>query len=633
MKHQKSFSNVVRYKFDKLMSKGSGALIGALGILSLCLVLFAATVIVIAGITPEGSEESLGFFEAAWSSLMRTLDPGTMGGDSGWSFRIIMFCVTLGGIFIVSTLIGVLASGIGNKLDDLRKGKSPVMEDNHTLILGWSEKIFTIISELVIANENQKKPSIVILANKDKVEMEDEIDLRIPDTKNTEIICRNGNPIDLNDLEIVNPHSARSIIVLSPEEDEPDIQVIKTLLALTKNPHRKSESYHIVAELADEKNVEIAETVGGDELTLVLSKDLVSRVIAQTCRQSGLSVVYTELLDFDGDEIYFESVPALTGKTFKDSLFAFEKSSVMGLRKADGKVTINPPMNTVLASGDKVIAIAEDDDKIKLSNASYKINDAIISKAVNPKIVEEDILILGWNQTGLSLIKELDSYVAPNSTITVCSDFAEYQSEIDEMGKTLKNAKLVFTEGNTTERKFLESVADGKFEHIILLCYADKFSTKIADAKALITLLHLRNIAEKNNFNFSIVSEILDVKDKELAEVTKADDFVVSNKLISLLITQLSENKELKHVFDDLFDSDGSEIYLKPASDYIVAGSRTDFYTILESAAQKGQVAIGYRIKSESYNVEKAYGVYVNPLKSKEVTLGEEDKIIVIAED
>jgi voltage-gated potassium channel Kch len=633
MKHQKSFSNVLRYKFDKLMSRGSGALIGALGILSLVLVVVAAAIIVIGGVTPEGAEESLGFFDAAWASLMRTLDPGTMGGDAGWTFRIIMFCVTLGGIFIVSTLIGVLASGIGNKLDDLRKGKSPVMEDNHTLILGYTEKVFTIISELVIANENQKKPSIVILADKDKVEMEDEIDLRVPDTKNTEIICRNGNPIDLNDLEIVNPHTARSIIVLSPEEDEPDIQVIKTLLALTKNPHRKTESYHIVAEISDEKNVEIAETVGGAELTIVLSKDLVSRVIAQTCRQSGLSVVYTELLDFDGDEIYFENVPALSGKTFKDSLFAFDSSCVMGIRKAAGKVMINPPMNTVLASGDKVIAIAEDDDKIKMSNTDYKINESIISKAGTQKIAEEDILILGWNQTGLALIKELDSYVAPNSTITVCSDFAEHQSEIDEMGKVLANAKLVFTEGNTTERRFLESVADGKFEHIILLCYADKFTTKIADAKALITLLHLRNIAEKNNFNFSIVSEILDVKDKELAEVTKADDFVVSNKLISLLITQLSENKELKHVFDDLFDADGSEIYLKPASDYIVPGSKTDFYTILESASQKGHVPIGYRIKSESYDVDKAYGVYVNPVKSKQITLKEEDKIIVIAED
>ncbi|MBS1513403.1 MAG: NAD-binding protein [Bacteroidetes bacterium] len=631
MKHQKSFSNVFRYKFDKLMSKGSGALIGALGVLSLCLVVIAATVVAISGVTPEGAEDSMGFFEAAWASLMRTLDPGTMGGDTGWGFRIIMFCVTLGGIFIVSTLIGVLASGIGNKLDDLRKGKSPVMEDDHTLILGWSEKIFTIISEIVVANENQKKASIVILANKDKVEMEDEIDIKIPDTKNTEIICRNGNPIDLNDLNIVSPDTARSIIVVSPEDDDPDIQVIKTLLAITKNPHRKPEKYHIVAEIEDEKNLEIAETVGGDELTAVLSKDLISRVIAQTCRQSGLSVVYTELLDFDGDEIYFETIPSLNGKTYKEVLFSFESSCVIGLRKSDGGILINPSMDTVYNSGDKVIAIAEDDDKVVASNNSFTVNKAAISNSTTAKNEKEDILIIGWNHTGCSLIKEIDSYVSKGSTITIASDFDDDKDEASEI--QLHNAQMNFVHGNTTERTFLEAIANDRFEHIILLCYAGKFEPKIADAKALITLLHLRNIAEKNDFKYSIVSEILDVKDKELAEVTKADDFIVSNKLISLLLSQLSENKELKYVFDDLFNADGSEIYLKPASDYIVSGSKVNFYTILESAASKGHTAIGYRIAKHCYDVEKAYGVKINPVKSDEIMLTENDKVIVLAED
>ena len=178
----KTFSQKFRYWFDNLMSKGPAALIGWLGLLSLLLVIIAGIAITLSGFSPEG-EESMGFIEAAWKSLMRTLDPGTMGGDTGWGFRVVMLLVTLGGIFIVSTLIGILASGISNKLDELRKGHSFVVETGHTLILGWSEKIFPIISELIIANENQKRPVIVILASKDKVEMEDEIKLRMPDTK------------------------------------------------------------------------------------------------------------------------------------------------------------------------------------------------------------------------------------------------------------------------------------------------------------------------------------------------------------------------------------------------------------------------------------------------------------------
>jgi hypothetical protein len=119
-------------------------------------------------------------------------------------------------------LIGVLGSGIESKLEDLRKGRSMVIEKDHTLILGWSSKIFTIISELIVANENQKNPRIVILADIDKVEMEDEIRNKIENLRNTKIICRNGVPNDLTDLNIANPHAAKSIIVLAAEAENPD---------------------------------------------------------------------------------------------------------------------------------------------------------------------------------------------------------------------------------------------------------------------------------------------------------------------------------------------------------------------------------------------------------------------------
>ena len=54
-----------------------------------------------------------------------------------------------------------------NVLQKIASCKS-VMEEDFTLILGWSSKVFTIISELVAANENQKKPRIVILSGNDK---------------------------------------------------------------------------------------------------------------------------------------------------------------------------------------------------------------------------------------------------------------------------------------------------------------------------------------------------------------------------------------------------------------------------------------------------------------------------------
>jgi hypothetical protein len=186
-------------------------------------------------IAPNGNEP-LVLIEAFWESLMRAIDTGTVAGDIGWNFRIVTLFLTIGGIFVVSMLIGIISNAIQDKVEDLRKGRSLVIESGHTLILGWSLKIFSIISELIIANENQKNARIVILADKDKIQMEDEIKVTIPDTKNTKIICRSGSPIDINDLKIVNPQEAKSIIIITPEVDEPDTHIIKTILALKNRP-------------------------------------------------------------------------------------------------------------------------------------------------------------------------------------------------------------------------------------------------------------------------------------------------------------------------------------------------------------------------------------------------------------
>ena len=168
---------------------------------------------------------------------------------------------------------------------------------------------------------------------------------------------------------------------------------------------------------------------------------------------------------------------------------------------------------------------------------------------------------------------------------------------------------------------------------MILLCYSDTLSAEQADAQTLITLLHLRDIASRCEQRFSVVSEMLDTRNRALAEVTQADDFIVSDKLVSLLLAQVSENKALNTVFTDLFDPDGSEIYLKLASNYVHLGQPMNFYTVVEAACQRNEVAIGYRIAAQSDDAGKAYGVMINPTKSDMLTFSEWDRMIVLAEE
>ena len=630
-----TFSQRLRYHFDSLMSRGTPALIGMLFVLSLIVVFIAGAVITITGFVQEGESGRLSFGEAAWESLMRTLDSGTMGGDTGTGFRVVMLFVTLGGIFVVSALIGVLNNAIEGQMERLRKGRSMVLESNHTVILGWSAQVFTILNELMTANENQSNARIVILANKDKVEMEDEIRDRVQVHGRTRMICRSGSPIDPNDLEIASPHRAKVIIVLPPENNDPDTDVIKTVLAITNNPNRRAEPYHIVTQIRDAKNMNVLKLVGvNDNVQAVLTGDLIARVVAQTSRQSGLSVVYTELMNFGGDEIYFKHEPALAGKTFGEALLGYEESCVIGLRKADGRILLGPAMDSRIESDDQIFALSADDDTLRLSSLSLiPIDEALIRSTAKPLTPKpEKCLILGWNRSGTTIVHELDHYVSKGSQVTVVADVYNIEKQIRAQGGRLQNQKVIVQEGETTDRDLLNKLGVDEYDHVIVLAY-NTLEPQEADAKTLVTLLHLRDMAEKDETPFSIVSEMLDLRNRELAEATQVDDFIVSEHLVSLMMSQLSENAELFDVFKDIFDPEGAEIYLKPMSDYVATGEPVNFYTVVEAARRRGETALGYRIASEANQAGKSYGVHTNPKKSGKVTFSPKDKVIVIAEN
>src|SRR3712207_8527300 len=170
----------LRYWFDNTISRGTVALIGWLFAVIVALVLASSLLVYATGIAPGIQGQRLGLLKTVWLTLMRTIDPGNVGGDEGsWPFLLSMLAVTAGGILVFSTLIGVIFTGIDNKLDDLRKGRSFVVEREHTIIFGWSPEVFSVIAELVTANESRKSACIAILAEKDKLEMEDEIRERV----------------------------------------------------------------------------------------------------------------------------------------------------------------------------------------------------------------------------------------------------------------------------------------------------------------------------------------------------------------------------------------------------------------------------------------------------------------------
>jgi len=605
------------------MDRGTPALIGWLALVSLLLIVVAS--LAAALFVPNPDHTNWGFFEFLWENLMRVIDPGAIAGDTGPGFRALMLGVAVGGIMVFSALIGVLTTGLDNRIAELRKGRSRVIERNHVVLLGWSDQVLVVISELVKANQGGKRTSVVVLSDRDKVEMEDEIKDRVGDLGRLRVICRSGSPLKRADLELTNLDSARSIMVMLPATDEADIDVIKVLLLLNNRSWGPGRP-HVVAAVQDSHDVAAARLAGGPDAIVIDADDIAVRLVAQSHRQSGLSTVCTDLLDFSGNEIYMRSEPSLAGIAFGDAIGAFDLGCPIGLHHADGSVSVNPPMETLIKPDDRLILIAEDDLLIRLAAERSPIDGAAITNEPTRAEEPDRTLLVGWNTRAPRILDLLDRLVEPKSIV----DIAALTEPAETLAVRRDNLTVGFKRCDTTNRRSLEELDLGTYHHVIVLA-DDGMTPDHADDRTLVTLLHLRDIEVKLGDPFSIITEINDDENREVAQVTKADDFIVSTMLISLLMTQLAENKHLQGVFTELFDPEGSEIQLKPAREYVAPGTAVTFATVAEAARRRGHTPIGYRTWND--NAEPpSYGVVLNPPKATILTLSAADSVIVIAE-
>ena len=383
----------------------------------------------------------------------------------------------------------------------------------------------------------------------------------------------------------------------------------------------------MVAEIQDPSNLEAARMVGGGRAVIVDKRETVARLIVQTSRQSGAAAVYTELFDFDGDEIYFHVDPALAGATYAEAQMAYEKATVIGMVHPDGTAHLNPSAETKVSSS-TLIVVAEDDSALASQAKANAVPDlSQVSEETGRGEHPSLALLIGWNERAEVIVRELDNYAEPGSRLIVLTEYGT------PVLPPLRNLAAEVVRGRTTDRATLERYVEHSLDQVIVLCYSDEFGVQQADARTLVTLLHVREILGDEPGNPAVVSEMLDDRNRALAQVAQVDDVIVSDEILSLLLTQLSEDPRLEPVFADLLDADGSEIYLRPAEWYVRPGEVVTFATIVASAIRRGETAMGYRIAALARSREDGYGVRVNPAKSEIFTVASGDRVVVLAEN
>jgi voltage-gated potassium channel Kch len=609
------------------MARGSGAIVALLALVLLGVVAVFTLATVLLGVSPTHP------ITIAFNILLQTINGNGDLSESTFAADVIVLSVTVVGLLIFGAFIGSIVTGMDARLERLRQGRSDVLERDHTLILGWSQRIFVILSELAIANESRRRPSVVILAERPKPEMEDAIRERVVDMRNTRVICRTGNHVKGSDLELVNHRHARSVILLGADGDEdPDADVIKTLLALTRDGAEDGARRHVVAEVEDPATAHAARLIGDEAIVLINKPKTVSRLIVQTSRQSGAAAVYREMLDFAGSEIYMRRDERLTGLTYLQASLAYAACAVIGLMHRDGDIDLNPPGDTVLEADDTIIALAEDDSVLDVAAVQPTATDpdAIAIMPAAPP-VPEATLILGYNRRTPLVIAELAEYAEPGSQAVLVADVAIDPARLPLPGDDGALA-FEYREGDTTERGVLDALDVPGYDRVILMSYSDDLTIKRASARSLLTLLHLRDIADRSTAGFAIVSEIVDREDTDLVKDAGVNDIVVSDDILSLMLTQVAENRHLAGVFQQLFQADGSEVYLRPVELY-VKPEPVSFATLTEAASRRAETAIGYWPAAVEDRGDGMFGIVVNPAKAQVFAAAPGDRLIVLAEE
>ncbi|CAI5976170.1 unnamed protein product [Closterium sp. NIES-64] len=165
-----SMSKRLAYKVDVLFSMHSWVKGAAL---------LAATLLLIAlgglALYAVGSKDRMDLGDATWRAWSYVADAGNHADSEGVGPRIVGVSISIGGMLIFALMVGLVSEGISEKVDSLKKGKSDVIEKNHTLILGWSDKLASLLKQLAVANESMGGGVVVVMSEREKEEMESEI--------------------------------------------------------------------------------------------------------------------------------------------------------------------------------------------------------------------------------------------------------------------------------------------------------------------------------------------------------------------------------------------------------------------------------------------------------------------------
>lgn len=141
IKDEVSLNKQLAYKVDVFLSVNPYSKPLALLVATLLLICLGG--LALFGVTDDSLADCL------WLSWTYVASSGNHADSEGLGPRLVSVSISFGGMLIFAMMLGLVSDAISEKFDSLRKGRSEVVKHNHTLILGWSDKLVSIFSSMM----------------------------------------------------------------------------------------------------------------------------------------------------------------------------------------------------------------------------------------------------------------------------------------------------------------------------------------------------------------------------------------------------------------------------------------------------------------------------------------------------
>lgn len=653
MQTQFSWQKRLQYDFDNFMSKGGFSVF-----LALLSGFFAAFVLMsifrymVEWVLPNQYVEN--YSDLLWEVFVQLIGLEDTGKQANLGTKLVSVITIFVGLVLFSSLVAFITQQFEERIYLLRKGKSPVLEKNHTLILGFNDRILDLIKELIIGNQSKDYAATVILSEEDKEKMDDFLRNNITDRKTTRLITRNGSVTNLNNLNKVGVKYARSIVILNnannADSDEfkalSDARVVKAILAVVA-ANDEAKLPPILVELHSEKYRIIAKNIAPQMVTIINEANILARILVQTSRHIGLGAVYLDLVGFEGKEFYFYR-PEIGWQnlTFSQLPFHFPNSMPLGLRFEDGTLQLNPKKDYKLADKDEIIILAGDYSTIKFEpQAVIQTKNIYVDYRQKLEKKPEKHLLIGWNNKTAIALTEYPNYLLPGSEINLVVDnlgnlSSERKIEFERISQANLDVKMQILEIDIDLGEELKTLKLCEFNSISILASRGNNAEEI-DANTLTTLLEIRQIFQDytaktgNKVTTDLIAEIVNSEDTDLVVKAGVKDCLLSNQLVSKILAQVSQETDVMLIFDELFSAEGSELNIKPISLYFPSEhlGKLTFADCILAAQARDELCIGVKTATRASNQEIKFGINLLPSLDQTFNFIPNDSLIVLAED